>query len=202
MSSSGESAVGRSPKTTSSPEVASSRPVITLSRVVLPLPLGPTNIVSSPRRISRSMPRRAWTCVSPRPKTFVTSREKTAIPSATMCLPPENHCGFEDDDAADAHQAGQSDHKEHDHRDGCHDLPRQNDSARRQIVQETRKEGRGHAHAEGVAGGANNHGLQQDHRDDSPIGYADGLQRDRKSTRLNSSHVAISYAVFCLKKKT
>src|SRR5690625_6402918 len=27
------------------------------------------------------------------------------------------------------------------------------------------------------------------------------LHRDRKSTRLNSSHVAISYAVFCLKKK-
>src|SRR5215208_7809131 len=29
-----------------------------------------------------------------------------------------------------------------------------------------------------------------------------GRLRDRKSTRLNSSHVAISYAVFCLKKKT
>src|SRR5207253_11188710 len=27
------------------------------------------------------------------------------------------------------------------------------------------------------------------------------LDLDRKSTRLNSSHVAISYAVFCLKKK-
>src|SRR3989442_4727764 len=26
--------------------------------------------------------------------------------------------------------------------------------------------------------------------------------KDRKSTRLNSSHVRISYAVFCLKKKT
>src|SRR5690242_21589566 len=26
--------------------------------------------------------------------------------------------------------------------------------------------------------------------------------RDRKSTRLNSSHMSISYAVFCLKKKT
>src|SRR5438874_7245060 len=26
--------------------------------------------------------------------------------------------------------------------------------------------------------------------------------KDRKSTRLNSSHVEISYAVFCLKKKT
>src|SRR5439155_23000406 len=29
----------------------------------------------------------------------------------------------------------------------------------------------------------------------------DGPLLDRKSTRLNSSHVAISYAVFCLKKK-
>src|SRR5206468_11571663 len=28
-----------------------------------------------------------------------------------------------------------------------------------------------------------------------------GQQRDRKSTRLNSSHDQISYAVFCLKKK-
>src|SRR3712207_7476266 len=29
----------------------------------------------------------------------------------------------------------------------------------------------------------------------------DGADRDRKSTRLNSSHANISYAVFCLKKK-
>src|SRR5690625_5426444 len=29
-----------------------------------------------------------------------------------------------------------------------------------------------------------------------------GHRGDRKSTRLNSSHVAISYAVFCLKKKS
>src|SRR5690606_41666806 len=33
------------------------------------------------------------------------------------------------------------------------------------------------------------------------IGITDYAQRDRKSTRLNSSHVKISYAVFCLKKK-
>src|SRR5437879_7225531 len=31
-----------------------------------------------------------------------------------------------------------------------------------------------------------------------PVGY---VVRDRKSTRLNSSHRCISYAVFCLKKK-
>src|SRR5690242_21237342 len=31
--------------------------------------------------------------------------------------------------------------------------------------------------------------------------HAIGVRRDRKSTRLNSSHMSISYAVFCLKKK-
>src|SRR5438874_9834617 len=33
------------------------------------------------------------------------------------------------------------------------------------------------------------------------VGQAADVDRDRKSTRLNSSHVEISYAVFCLKKK-
>src|SRR5690625_5730340 len=38
---------------------------------------------------------------------------------------------------------------------------------------------------------------------DGNIGcMVNGAGLDRKSTRLNSSHVAISYAVFCLKKKT
>src|SRR5256885_11468121 len=32
-------------------------------------------------------------------------------------------------------------------------------------------------------------------------GPAVGADRDRKSTRLNSSHLVISYAVFCLQKK-
>src|SRR3954467_16006707 len=32
-------------------------------------------------------------------------------------------------------------------------------------------------------------------------GYVRGPDQDRKSTRLNSSHTIISYAVFCLKKK-
>src|SRR5690625_2398721 len=46
-------------------------------------------------------------------------------------------------------------------------------------------------------------------RDPADLGWGDlGVEvviestGDRKSTRLNSSHVAISYAVFCLKKKT
>src|SRR5438876_2566295 len=33
------------------------------------------------------------------------------------------------------------------------------------------------------------------------LGHRRHFRRDRKSTRLNSSHPSISYAVFCLKKK-
>src|SRR5256885_10385604 len=44
-----------------------------------------------------------------------------------------------------------------------------------------------------------------DARHDAALGAAQRLSlssaRDRKSTRLNSSHLVISYAVFCLKKK-
>src|SRR5690348_18096007 len=36
---------------------------------------------------------------------------------------------------------------------------------------------------------------------DAPAGAQRRHRRDRKSTRLNSSHPSISYAVFCLKKK-
>src|SRR5699024_12835617 len=34
------------------------------------------------------------------------------------------------------------------------------------------------------------------------VGTRFDVSRDRKSTRLNSSHVSISYAVFCLKKES
>src|SRR5256885_13269191 len=40
--------------------------------------------------------------------------------------------------------------------------------------------------------------------DIAPVGGTSGISMavtDRKSTRLNSSHLVISYAVFCLKKK-
>src|SRR2546426_8943688 len=43
------------------------------------------------------------------------------------------------------------------------------------------------------AGGLQAHGAGRSEQRDRP--------RDRKSTRLNSSHLVISYAVFCLKKK-
>src|SRR6266511_4753923 len=45
-------------------------------------------------------------------------------------------------------------------------------------------------------------GLHHRHLNHSEQVLAPALEhRDRKSTRLNSSHVKISYAVFCLKKK-
>src|SRR5256885_3950899 len=42
---------------------------------------------------------------------------------------------------------------------------------------------------------------RQDRRDAGPHRSLAHDERDRKSTRLNSSHLVISYAVFCLKKK-
>src|SRR5690606_40892716 len=72
-----------------------------------------------------------------------------------------------------------------------------------------------HAHAD--AGPEHHHALHRPHRrahehDGAGARRADAGghhqgqrhrfgRRDRKSTRLNSSHVKISYAVFCLKKK-
>src|SRR3712207_6861648 len=51
----------------------------------------------------------------------------------------------------------------------------------------------------GVAGDA----ADRRHADHATVGaqQALALHEDRKSTRLNSSHANISYAVFCLKKK-
>src|SRR3712207_7390660 len=47
--------------------------------------------------------------------------------------------------------------------------------------------------------------LEAEHRPssalDPPVVLLDQVVQDRKSTRLNSSHANISYAVFCLKKK-
>src|SRR5207245_9152580 len=47
------------------------------------------------------------------------------------------------------------------------------------------------------------HHLEQPHKHDTAFAQRVTESRiDRKSTRLNSSHGSISYAVFCLKKKT
>src|SRR5207249_11951931 len=64
--------------------------------------------------------------------------------------------------------------------------------AHRQFGQ--RPDGGGDGH--GGAGGARRKGGRYVLADARHVGI------DRKSTRLNSSHVSISYAVFCLKKKT
>src|SRR2546429_6152567 len=45
------------------------------------------------------------------------------------------------------------------------------------------------------------HSVSSERLRDLPVSGTLPPQRDRKSTRLNSSHGYISYAVFCLKKK-
>src|SRR5688500_19596995 len=71
-------------------------------------------------------------------------------------------------------------------------------------IERTERAGRHRNEPDTVAGGkqrgARARGVEGVHRraaDDLPA----ARRRDRKSTRLNSSHLVISYAVFCLKKK-
>src|SRR5690606_39834994 len=73
---------------------------------------------------------------------------------------------------------------------GLHRLGRQTQAAQAaldtlEVLDQVRAARHGHAHGQ--------------HVDHHQVGDARG--QDRKSTRLNSSHVKISYAVFCLKKK-
>src|SRR5205814_9605541 len=82
-----------------------------------------------------------------------------------------------------------------------------------------RSDGRGHQRQEREALAETRHALGQDEGHQEPgdqgghvllerVGCRSALRwrrggrrQDRKSTRLNSSHLGISYAVFCLKKK-
>src|SRR5207253_5613727 len=68
---------------------------------------------------------------------------------------------------------------------------------RPEVARSRLADGPGHLDLAGVVGG-----LGQRPRAEEVVEVAQ-IRRggDRKSTRLNSSHVAISYAVFCLKKK-
>src|SRR2546426_6852151 len=59
-----------------------------------------------------------------------------------------------------------------------------------------------------LGGGLNDAGWQREHMSKNRLAILPNLTHyemfmtpDRKSTRLNSSHLVISYAVFCLKKK-
>src|SRR5205809_1612244 len=66
---------------------------------------------------------------------------------------------------------------------------------------------RGIAEARADQAGPDRDALKMVDVEDMPIAYLPGNAlrvrvRDRKSTRLNSSHGYISYAVFCLKKKS
>src|SRR5690606_40836142 len=52
-----------------------------------------------------------------------------------------------------------------------------------------------------LAAGGTANSLEADSPPVPVLRHCSGWVKDRKSTRLNSSHVKISYAVFCLKKK-
>src|SRR5690606_41589206 len=75
----------------------------------------------------------------------------------------------------------------------CLEAPRPHD----QMQKERRAEQRGHDAELELR--SRRHQADGDVRVQCQHGTAEEARRDRKSTRLNSSHVKISYAVFCLK---
>src|SRR5699024_11342862 len=58
-----------------------------------------------------------------------------------------------------------------------------------------------HAEMEHDESGEIPEGIEEESNPTYPVDSEAVILADRKSTRLNSSHVSISYAVFCLKKK-
>src|SRR5690606_40151906 len=96
----------------------------------------------------------------------------------------QDRCGYED-----RREGTDEDTKQHRGYEGTYDLAAQQEQ--RQQGQESGYGGHRRAREHFVVGQVKQ--LAERHLLESP--------QDRKSTRLNSSHVKISYAVFCLKKK-
>src|SRR5256885_4870150 len=71
---------------------------------------------------------------------------------------------------------------------------------RRRGVRRPLREKRGHVRIRGLGRERRRRGIRFGRRPGA-TGRTSIRSRDRKSTRLNSSHLVISYAVFCLKKK-
>src|SRR5207249_11678610 len=71
---------------------------------------------------------------------------------------------------------------------------------RSQLPQRSRRRRAGPGNRLGGGTGRGGSGLGRVHLPQHS-GHEGRRRQDRKSTRLNSSHVSISYAVFCLKKK-
>src|ERR1700688_2814913 len=86
-----------------SPALGASKPAIMLRIVVLPQPLGPSRVRSSPRRIARSS---AWTATTG-PKLLLTRRSSTAGAARSCCS-----VGIDREDAAQAESAVGQEHEE------------------------------------------------------------------------------------------
>src|SRR3712207_6879229 len=74
-------------------------------------------------------------------------------------------------------------------------------SGRERVLHDAEVTGRNVTHPPAVLGGRARYVAHATTARHTPSGGR-GCVADRKSTRLNSSHANISYAVFCLKKKT
>src|SRR3990172_1357743 len=78
--------VSGTPSMNTSPSLRSSRPLRQFRSVVLPHPEGPITATISPLRMSRSMPRSAWTETAPELYTLWAFTARTMTSSSAMCV--------------------------------------------------------------------------------------------------------------------
>src|SRR5215470_20019371 len=136
------------PKSSTSPSVGSSKPVMTLNKVVLPQPLGPTMKVKSPSLAWKSTPRSASTLAPFPPNRFLSPRVKTAMEFSRSMSASEHFRRLEHDHASNTEQAGNDDDQEDARSRECHALPHQYKTARRDLTQGDLEEERSHPRAD------------------------------------------------------
>src|SRR5438552_14935414 len=135
---------------------------------------------------------RVTSCVASSPNHFVISyslhrsrKEGTAMVSSTIRNRSSNR-GFAAMDAAKQREIASKGGRAAHERGSAHEF----------TAEEAREAGR----RGGQAVSKNREHMSEIGRRGGESSHANGNGRDRKSTRLNSSHQIISYAVFCLKK--
>src|SRR5690349_1899143 len=104
------------PRCSSRPAVGASSPASSLSKVLLPQPLGPMITTNSPRPTARSMP---WSATTARsvdsPHTFVTSRHSSAVTAAIASelggTTPPQHATLDQAERGVEEVADEADHR-------------------------------------------------------------------------------------------
>src|SRR5262245_44932278 len=161
------------PSTTTPPSFGRRMPESTLSKVVLPLPDGPTMYSISPKCASRLTPRSAVVLASPSPNHLTT---RVAVTAGDISG-PEDDKGLDPQHLANPHVARHAGDDEH-HHERHGEIPVCNRGrVARQPQLRGRDQERAQADPQTVACQRSEDGLKQDHQDQIAASGSDRLER-------------------------